>query len=278
MSKYENYTKTASHYDTTRSAIGSEIWLGHLFSNFNNPAEVKLLDAGCGTGNYTLALAPHVGEISAMDMNENMLNEARAKALNAGLEDKVSFKTGTLPALPFNDQSHEVVMFNQVLHHLDIDPEDRFCGIDMALKESARILRKGGLIFINTCSQAQMRSGYWYHALIPQASARGWEGTISAKILKEHLANAGFSNISRTVPLDALLLGEANFNARGPLDATWRAGDSIWAFTTGTELADAVNQVEKMQQAGTLEDFMREHDQPRLQLGQTTFWCAVKTE
>ena len=119
MSHYENYSQTAGSYDTTRSAIGSEIWLGQLLARLNNLGTIKLLDAGCGTGNYTLELAPHVAHITAFDMNDAMLGEARTKTQTAGLSDKVDFHAGQLLNLPFENESFDVVMFNQVLHHLE---------------------------------------------------------------------------------------------------------------------------------------------------------------
>ncbi|MGI9413238.1 MAG: methyltransferase domain-containing protein [Hyphomicrobiales bacterium] len=119
MSQYEDYDRTADHYDTTRSAVGSEIWLGHLMSRFGELGAVRVLDAGCGTGNYALEIARHVGHVTAFDFNERMIAEARTKAAGAKLNDRIAFRAGKLPALPFEPGSFDAVMFNQVLHHLE---------------------------------------------------------------------------------------------------------------------------------------------------------------
>lgn len=277
MSKYENYTQTSNHYDTARTAIGSEIWLGHLTANFDNPAEIHLLDAGCGTGNYTFALANHVGQVSAFDMNEGMLSKAKEKAVLSGLDHKITFHQGQFPNLPFDDDSQDVVMFNQVLHHLEINDKNQFIGMEQVIKEVARILRKGGLLLINACSRAQIQKAYWYYSLIPQAMQQSLRATIGTKDMKNLLSTNGFSNISRTVPLEDPLLGEANFNAQGPLDPKWRAADSIWAFATPDELEDGLKRVNIMKGEGTLSNYLEQHDKPRLQMGQTVFWCAVKS-
>ena len=121
-----------------------------------------------------------------------------------------------------------------------------------------------------------MIEGFWYHALIPEASRRGLARTIGTNALKCVLHAAGFSNISRAVPLDALLQGQASLDQCGPLDPGWRAGDSIWALASHEELSAATSKVRDLEKAGALEDFLEAHDRARHAIGQTTFWCAVK--
>jgi len=277
MSQYENYSQTAASYDTTRSAIGSEIWLGNLMSRFRKLTDIHILDAGCGTGNYTIELARHGAHVTAFDINEAMLAEARTKVKDAGLEQLVEFRSGQLLDLPFADASFDAVMFNQVLHHLEPLDEVGFTNHHQTINEAARVLRKDGAIMINTCSKAQIERGYWYYSLIPDARTRCLERTIGASELQSAMRAAGFDKISRTVPLDALLLGEANHNAEGPLDENWRAGDSFWAYANPVELAAALNNVRNMKAANSLEKFRGEHDDKRHHLGQTTFWSAVKS-
>jgi ubiquinone/menaquinone biosynthesis C-methylase UbiE len=276
MSRYEAYDQTSDDYDTTRSAIGIEIWLGSLVSNFADITSVRILDAGCGTGNYSFALAPRVKCVMGLDVNEQMLRVARRKAVASDLTDKALFQLGELPKLPFTDGTFDVVMFNQILHHLEPIGSTEFPFHIQAIREASRVLRKGGLVLINACSKTQMTVGFWYHALIPKASRRGLERTIGTPALKGALDAAGFSNISRTVPLDTLLQGQASLDPLGPLDPRWRAGDSIWALANDEELSAAISEVRVLEEAGSLEDYLEEHDRERQAIGQATFWCAVK--
>ena len=80
----------------------------HTFS-----LQMTVLDAGCGTGNYALGLLDAgLGHITMMDGSDGMLNAARAKMAN--YKDNTEYRLGSLPQLPFADESFDVVMFNQV--------------------------------------------------------------------------------------------------------------------------------------------------------------------
>jgi len=276
VSQYASYDRLAGHYDTTRSAISAEIWLGQLLAGCAGLDRLQILDAGCGTGNYTLALAPHVARVTGIDMNARMLAEAGRKAEASALADKVSFRRGELPDLPFADASFDAVMFNQVLHHLEPPGTQDFARHARAIAEAARVLRPGGLVLINACSPRQVREAFWYYALIPEACRQVCARMIGTDTLKAALHAAGFAEISRTVPLEALLQGPAGLDPHGPLDPAWRAGDSGWVLASEAELSAALARIEEMDRAGTLAEFVAEHDRPRHDIGQTTFWCAVK--
>ena len=59
----KNYTAVSEDYDRTRVPIGIEIILGCLASGGCPLASLRLLDAGCGTGNYAAELRGYVGAI-----------------------------------------------------------------------------------------------------------------------------------------------------------------------------------------------------------------------
>ena len=71
-----------------------------------------MLDAGCGTGHYGQAfLDVRVGGLSMIDASEGMLKAARQKVEN---NPSVTILKATIPVLPFEDATFDVVMFNQV--------------------------------------------------------------------------------------------------------------------------------------------------------------------
>ena len=276
MSSYENYTFTSAHYDATREAIGVEIILGCLARGGRPPADQILVDAGCGTGSYSLALLDHVTRVEAVDMNDGMLGVARAKLEEAEAAGRVRFHRAAIDGLPLDDASVDAVMINQVLHHL---PDEASQGWPLSRKvigEFARVLRPGGVLVANICSHEQMRRGWWFFSLIEPVAERMIARHVPLVELESIIAECGFDLCGRFVPSDAVIQGRSYFDPLGPLDAGWRAGDSVWAMLSPDELDRVVERVRGMDARGELEDFVADHDAERVHVGQTTFLCAKR--
>jgi SAM-dependent methyltransferase len=271
MSSYENYDTTAAHYDRTRWPIGAEIIVDCLAQGRVPLAEGTLLDAGCGTGNYARALLPHVRRIEALDRSAAMLAIAGRKLAAAVADGRVVLHRGEIDALPFPDASVDGVMINQVLHHLPDAPEAGWPAHRRVLGESARVLRPGGVLVINTCSHAQTEQGFWPFHLIPRARAEILRRLMPLDALAAALDDCGIGPRGRFVPVDALVQGEDYLDPRGPLRAEWRAGDSIWALVNAAELAEVERKLRDLDARGELAAYMRRHDAMRLQIGQITF-------
>ncbi len=98
-----------------------------------------VLDAGCGTGRWTLRLAQFGASVVGLDQSPEMLQIAEAKARSRGAA--VRFDTGSLEErLPYNDAAFDLVTCALVLGHLDNMP-----GI---LREFARVLRPGRHVLV----------------------------------------------------------------------------------------------------------------------------------
>ena len=275
MSAYENYTAVSADYDRTRVPIGVEIILGCLASGARPLASQRLLDAGCGTGSFTAALRPRLGEIDAVDLNPSMLDVARAK-LDRVPGCPVSLHEAGIDALPFEDARFDAVMVNQVLHHLPDSPSDGWPLLQRVFRELARVLRPGGVVTVNTCSHEQLRRGWWYAALVPEAVEAMCRRHADTDVLNGLLAEAGLVPRGRFVPSDAVMQGDAYFNGRGPLDPAWRRGDSLWSIVPEVELASALERIRALDEAGALDAFVAEQDRMRSSIGQIGFHHAVR--
>lgn len=276
VSAYETYDETSRHYDRTRLAVGAEIILGCLAGLARPLAELAVLDAGCGTGNYSRAIVGAVGRVTALDISRGMLEAAQAKLAAEAAAGRVEFQRGAIDRLPFEDASFDAVMINQVLHHLDDEPGANFPAHRRVFAEFARVLRPGGGLVVNTCSQAQIRDAHWYYRLIPVAAEAVRKRFVPLDALRDLLAARGFDCRGSFVPVDAVCQGPAHFDGRGPLDKAWRDGDSVWALAGAEELDRALARVRALDAAGALDAFVAEHDARRAEIGQITFLFATR--
>jgi ubiquinone/menaquinone biosynthesis C-methylase UbiE len=98
------------------------------------------LDVAAGTGHVSRALAPHVRAIVALDAVEDMLVQGVEKTRTAGLRNIV-FQRGEALALPYPDDTFDLVVTRLSLHHLS-DPR-------LAVAEMARVCRPNGRIVLS---------------------------------------------------------------------------------------------------------------------------------
>lgn len=98
----------------------------------------RSLEIGAGTGYFTLNLlrAGIVREAVATDISPGMLRALEANARR--LRVPVTTQTADAEALPFEDESFDLVFGHAVLHHL---PD-----LQQAFREFARVLRPGGTL------------------------------------------------------------------------------------------------------------------------------------
>lgn len=272
MSSYEDYNRVSRSYDQTRRPIGLSIVLDGL-SRCGAPLEtLKLIDAGCGTGAYTEALSARIEDIVALDFNEGMLDAAQQKC--AALP--VRFLRASIEAIPLRDNAADGLLNNLVLHHL---PDDEAAGYPLqrrVFSEFARVLRPGGAVVIGVCTRNQLRHGFWFNRLIPEAIEACCRATAPLEIQTALLRESGFEVGEPAIPWEEILQGDAYFNRTGPLDPAWRDGDSVWSLAPPEELDAACTQVRDMENAGTLTAYVADHDAERLTIGQITYLCAIK--
>ena len=108
-----------------------------------------ILDCGCGKGSITLGVARAFGaaRVVGCDIDEDVLAEARADAMGAGLKN-VTFRTGSIYSLPFEDESFDAIIAHAVFQHLS-KPE-------AAMAEFDRVLCTGGVIGLRDDDRGSM--------------------------------------------------------------------------------------------------------------------------
>jgi SAM-dependent methyltransferase len=98
--------------------LDHETWVRPAFSRLGNLRGRRALDYGCGHGMAAVVLARAGAAVAAFDLSPGYVAEARARAAANGV--RVEFSVADGEALPFPDESFDVVWGNAVLHHLDL--------------------------------------------------------------------------------------------------------------------------------------------------------------
>ncbi len=271
MSSYEDYGTASGSYDDTRVAVGTEILLGAFAAGPVPLSQIELLDAGCGTGAYAEAVAPKVGSVTMLDASEDMLAVARRKL---GSAERFEYRTGRLQDLPFDDSSFDAVMTNQVLHHIGDEEGTGWTEHEKVFAEYSRVLRPGGVLVVNTCSQRQLTQGYWYYSLIPEAAESLRRRYAPLAVIEQIAAAEGLLVTGRFAPVDVAIQGSAYLDGSGPLNASWRLGDSTWSLAGKREMTAMTERVTALDEQGDLDAFVAEHDADREAIGQITFVVA----
>lgn len=101
-----------------------------------------LLDAGCGSGQFALALAVRGARVTGMDLSPEMIRLAQENTGRLGLPDAVTWVVGPVDRLPLRDGSVDAIHARMVLPFV---PD-----IPAALREFRRVLRPGGRLLAST--------------------------------------------------------------------------------------------------------------------------------
>lgn len=101
----------------------------------------RILDIGSGTGTMAVMVKQAFpgAQVVGLDGDPQILEIARAKARNLGLE--IQFEQGMSFELPYPEDSFDVVLTSMMLHHLT--GEDK----QQTAREMYRVLRPGGKLF-----------------------------------------------------------------------------------------------------------------------------------
>jgi ubiquinone/menaquinone biosynthesis C-methylase UbiE len=126
------------------------VW-AELLEQLQLRGDERVLDLGCGRGAVLLLAAQRLTTgravgVDIWDGGDQSGNSAEATLRNAaaeGVADRVELHTADLTALPFEDDSFDVVVSNVAIHNLKGRQ-----GRGKAIGEAVRVLRPGGRLLI----------------------------------------------------------------------------------------------------------------------------------
>jgi ubiquinone/menaquinone biosynthesis C-methylase UbiE len=194
-SKSEEFFASASgQWDHLRREMFGDRFQLHALLALLEPS-LTVGDLGCGTGQVSELLAPHVAKVVAVDGSTDMVQAARKRL--KGLH-QVDVRRGDMEALPIDACQLDVAMTALVLHHVP-DP-------GRALAEMHRVIKPGGRVLIVDMLPHD-RVEY------QQQMGHVWLG-FSEKTIKKLLEGAGFTGVVLTpLPADEAAKGPGLFAA-----------------------------------------------------------------
>ena len=139
------FSSVAGNYDLMNDMMSGglhRLWKDTLVRRMNPKAGMTLLDVAGGTGDIALRCYRKTegkAKIIVCDINPEMLEQGKAKALDQGVLSGLTWVTGNAECLPFPDRSVDIYSIAFGLRNVT--------HIDQALREAARVLKPGGRFF-----------------------------------------------------------------------------------------------------------------------------------
>lgn len=227
------YDRIGRGYDRTRRADPGV--LRRLIELLAPEAGRSYVDAACGTGNYTLALAAAGVSITGFDASRDMIAAAEAKPRPRQLRQ---WLVADAAATPFEDGAFAGAVCTLAIHH--------FPDLPAALGELGRIVDAArGRLVIFTSLPEQMRH-YWLGRYFPEMMRRSADQMLDAETIETGLAGAGFSRVdfepySVAPDLEDSFLYSGKHRPERYLDPEFRAGISSFAnLCAADELANGL--------------------------------------
>ena len=109
----------------------------NIIEKYGASKNLKILDIGCGTGKYGKMMKKGGYQVVGIDKSDSQVNQAKEL-----IESYVADAT----MIPFDDSSFDICTMIMMIQQLS--KKDRI----KAIEEAYRVLKKGGLLIIKTCS------------------------------------------------------------------------------------------------------------------------------
>jgi len=132
-----------SWYETKKGWLIDEVETSLAMELLQPQKGMKILDVGCGTGNYSIKLAELGCEVTAIDVSQNMLTIAKEKARRKNLN--IIFEMGSVERLDFKDNSFDAVASITAIEFFD--------DVQKGFNEMFRVAKKDAPIVVGTINK-----------------------------------------------------------------------------------------------------------------------------
>jgi len=136
--------ESRAYFDRVAASFGAQhlpgrTWEGLARALLHLAPRGRYLDLGVGDGQLTMMLAGVAERVTAVDLSTEMLSQLDARARGKGI-DNIELAEAEIEDLPLPDDSHDVCVMSQALHHAEAPAR--------ALAEARRVLKQGGRLVV----------------------------------------------------------------------------------------------------------------------------------
>lgn len=189
----QEYKKQAPSWAT--SEISPDLlW---VVDHLNLPPYYTVLDVAAGTGLLGRAISPHVSQVVASDITEEMLVQGREEATRDGANN-IRFEQGAAEDLPYLDCSFDMVVTRFSVHHF-VDPA-------AVVSEMSRVCHPGGKVVVVDMVAPQNEKLAIRYNNLEQLRDRTHTRALTERELSQLVADAGLGSTdlySREVVMNA---------------------------------------------------------------------------
>ena len=163
------FNNIASHYDKLNHTLSlgiDRLWRNQAIDTLKTHKPESLLDMATGTGDFAILAAERLKpkHIIGADISEEMMEMARHKVNQKGLEKTISFKHEDCMGLSFEDNTFDAVTIAYGARNFE--------NLDKGLQEMFRVLKPDGhLLLLELASPKSfpMKQLFWLysHIMIP---------------------------------------------------------------------------------------------------------------
>ncbi len=149
---YDHFLHVSPHYRGLRTTdLGPILFITSKLQNLSN---IRAADIGCGAGRYSIKFVQHLGEkchLFCLDSNKGMLDHLQQYFADNNIRNYAPIRSDS-HTIPLQTDSLDCIMSFNAVHHFSLQD---------FLKESSRVLKDNGKLFIYTRLKDQNARTIW---------------------------------------------------------------------------------------------------------------------
>lgn len=170
-----------------RMLAQAELWLAESMSSGS------ILDAGCGTGLFSVRMAQRDFDVTAVDIAPKMVDATRQAAQLVGVEEQMAFYAGDIESvLRSLGKFDAVVCFDVLVHY----PEEAFVPLCRQLAKQSN----GSLLITYAPYSPLLAALHWIGGFFPKGERRTEIQMIRDSVVEDVLAEADMT-VKRTTKI-----------------------------------------------------------------------------